>query len=57
MSFAAPTKLDPLSVNISCGSPRLEMNYLRAARNASVVRSETGSRCAVFVEKQTNTHT
>ena len=25
-----------------CGNPRLEVNLLRAARNASVVRSETG---------------
>ena len=35
----ALTKLDQLSENSSFGSPRLAMNLLRAARNASVVRS------------------
>ena len=51
LSLAAPTKFDPLSENSSCGSPRREINRLRAAMKASVVRSETASRWSALLEK------
>ena len=58
MSFSsldAPTKFVPWSENISWGNPHREVNRLSAARNVSVERSETGSKCAAFVAS-TQTH-
>ena len=56
ISFAAPTKLDPLSENISDGFPLRAMNRRRDAINASVVKSETTSKCTAFTVKDTKTH-
>jgi hypothetical protein len=36
------------------GFPRLAMNRLNAAKNASVLKLVTTSRCTAFVAKQTN---
>ena len=38
------------------GHPLLETNHFRAARNASVVKSDTISKCAALVAKHTKTH-
>ena len=56
-TLLAPTKFEPLSEWIDVGGPLLDMKHLRAARNASVVRSDTSSKWAALVEKQTNAHT
>ena len=53
----APTKFNPLSLQIVCGLPLLETNLSMPARNASVVRSEMTSRWMALVEKHMNTHT
>ena len=52
-SFLAPMKFDPLSVWMDDGSPLLEMNLFRVARNAAVVRSLTASMCTALVLKHT----
>ncbi len=53
-SFFAPRKFVPLSVWISVGSPLREMKRLSEARNASVVSTDTISKCTAFVARQTN---
>ena len=53
--WLAPTKLVPWSLHIDVGLPLLAMNRLRQARNASVVRSETTSKCTALTDIETNT--
>ena len=53
ISLAALMKLVPWSVKISLGLPRLDTNHLKAARYASVVKSDTGS---TFTVNDTKTH-
>lgn len=53
-SLFAPTKLVPLSEYIVSGRLLWPINLLKAAINASDVRSVTASYCKAFVAKQTN---
>ena len=56
-TLLAPTKFESLSEWIDVGRPLLDTKRLRAARNVSVVRSDTSSKWAALVEKQSNAHT
>ncbi len=47
-SRLAPRKLVPLSLHIMDGWPRRAMKRRRAAIKASVVKSETSSKCTAF---------
>ena len=53
-SFLAPTKLGPLSQMRVLGQFLLEVNLLRQAMKAWVVRSDVTSRWTALVAKQTN---
>ena len=50
-------KFVPWSLRIRLGLPRRAVKRLSAAINASVVRSETGSRWTALTESNTNRHT
>lgn len=51
-SNCALTKLNPLSEKFWLGFPRRAINFLKAAVNASLVRSEKISKCLALVVKQ-----
>jgi hypothetical protein len=53
----APTKLVPLSLIISFGTPLRFGNRERAAKKLLVLRSEQISKCTALLIKQTNTAT
>lgn len=53
-SRAALTKLVPWTLHIVDGFPRRATNHLSVEMKASIVRSETSSRCAAFSENETN---
>uniref|UniRef100_A0A8D8LD12 (northern house mosquito) hypothetical protein n=1 Tax=Culex pipiens TaxID=7175 RepID=A0A8D8LD12_CULPI len=55
--FRAPTKLVPLSDQISATGPLREVNRCKACRKRSVERSDTSSRCTALVHRHTNRHT
>ncbi len=55
ISRSAPTKLEPLSFQMSVGFPRRAMKRRNAARKASVVRSKTTSRWTALTVRETNT--
>ena len=50
-------KFDPWSLKMRDGFPLLAIKRHRPAIKASVVKSETSSRCTAFTESETNTHT
>ena len=54
ISWEAPTKLLPLSLQMSDDFPQWELNLLREAINASVV-SEVSSKCTALIESETKT--
>ena len=55
ISWAAPTKFVLWSLHIRVGFPRREMKRLRQAKKASVVKSDTTSKCTAFTESETRT--
>ena len=57
-SWLAPVKLVPWSLKIRLGLPRQAIKRLSEVMKASVVRSETGSKCtALLKEKHIDRHT
>uniref|UniRef100_A0A8D8J0C8 (northern house mosquito) hypothetical protein n=1 Tax=Culex pipiens TaxID=7175 RepID=A0A8D8J0C8_CULPI len=52
---SAPTKLVPLSDQISTGYPRRDTNRLRTLMKVFVDKSLATSRCTALVERHTNT--
>ena len=55
ISLAAPTKLVPWSFHIRLGLPRLAIKRLKQAIKASLVRSDTNSKCTALTERDTKT--
>ena len=51
----APTKLEPLSLHIMEGFPNQAMKRRSVAMKASVVKSETSSRCTALTDKEMKT--